>query len=240
MHINTQAAQAPGEIVVEFHQVFLEDLPSYDVGMEDVTFDLRHGELALIKLEQGAKNHPLPDVLCGLQPPDRGIVKVFAQRWTALRPDDQARARGRIGRVFEAHGWLNNLDIDENVTLGERHHTFRSEQDIYEEAGQLARQAGLPELPQIRPAVAEHEHVRRAEWVRALLGSPWLLILDRPGLDLAPGWLHQLLPMVQKIRDRGGAVIWLCEGHDEWMDPGINPSLKLIAEKNKLRTLSAT
>lgn len=228
--------QCPHEIVAQLREVSMGVVPPYDAGLADATLTLRRGELLLVLLEHGCWSHPLADVLSGLVPVDQGAVEVFGAAWTNWSPDRQARARGRIGRVFERRGWMSNLDVDENVTLSERHHTVRPVEEIYAEARELARLADLAELPSARPALVGREALRRAEWVRAALGSPWLALLERPGRDLARGWRPACARLVQRLRGQGAAVVWWCESEEEWNDAALNPSLKLRAEGNTLRT----
>lgn len=233
--IDFNAARPPGEIVLRLDDVTVEAGDDYDVGLSGASLTLRAGELALVLLEQGAQDHPLDDVISGLVLVTSGAMEIFGGAWSDWNPDQQARARGRIGRVFARQSWLNNLDVDENVTLAERHHTRRAESEIYDEAQRLAALAGLETLPHTRPSVTDREDLRRAEWVRAALGSPWLMLLERPGKDLAPGWRHHLKPLVRAARERGAAVLWLCEDEDEWLDESLTPTLKLRAEGNTLK-----
>lgn len=229
------AAHPPGDTVVRLDRVDADGGEDYDVGLSGVSFTLRAGELALALLEQGAQDHPLDDVICGFVPLAGGALDIFGGTWSAWSPDLQARARWRIGRVFARQSWLSNLDVDENVTLAERHHTRRAEAEIVDEAQRLAALAGLERLPHTRPPVTDREELRRAEWVRAALGSPWLMLLERPGKDLAPGWMDHLKPLIRAARARGTAVLWLCEDEVEWSDDSLTPTLKLRAEGNTLR-----
>ena len=220
--------------VVEFDGVNLPLLEEYDAGMDNVSFTLRRGELAMILLEHGAWNHPLADVVSGLTCPESGTVRVFGESWQDHGPDFQAMARWKIGRVFEGHGWLSNLDIDENVTLSERHHTLRDVVDIESEMHDLVKLVGLPEFPHGRPSVADREALRRVEWVRAALGSPWLVILERPGRDLGEGWVKDLAGLVEHVLGRGAAVIWLVEDPAEIAQVSLSPTLKFIVKENTL------
>lgn len=206
----------------------------YDAGMEDVSFQLQRSALALMYLEQGNEEHPLADMISGLVVPDAGELRVFNHVWSAWNADAQARARWRIGRVFAGQGWISNLDVDENITLAERHHARRLPADIDAEVRALARMAGLAAIPNTRPPVTDREELRRAEWVRSALGTPWLMVLERPGAGLADGWMDDLKPLIEHVRSRGTAVIWMCESDDEWTDDSLKPSLKLRAEGNKL------
>ncbi len=223
--------------VVQAVDITLSPLPAYDTGLNGVSFTLQRGDLALVLLEHGATHHPLPDLLCGLIQPEQGTLNVFGQAWATRTPDQQARARHRIGRVFDEAGWLSNLDVDENITLAERHHTARPSAEIHAEAEALARLCGLDALPSTRPAVTVRDTLRRAEWVRAALGNPWLVILERPGRDLADGWLDHLLPLLHRLREDGTAILWL-DDPAEGNAPAINPSLKLRAEAATLRPIT--
>ena len=227
-----------GDVVVDLNAITVTRVPPYDTGLDGVSLRLRRGELALVLLEQGAWDHPLPDVISGLLPVVSGEVTVFGDSWVGMGPDRQAHARSRIGRVFERRGWMSNLDVDENITLAQRHHTMRPVDEILAEAENLARMVNVPRLPAGRPASVEREQLRRCEWVRAALGSPWLMLLERPGQDLARGWRIPCAALVNHLRVSGTAVLWLCEDEEEWNDKSLNPSLKLRAEANTLKAES--
>jgi ABC-type ATPase involved in cell division len=234
MHIDFHQSDPPAGPRLVLRGVTVEAQPPYDVGLDDVSFTLQGGDLLLVQLEHGAEEHPLADVISGLVPLSAGELEIFGGKWPAWSADQQARARWRIGRVFEGAGWLSNLDVDENVTLAERHHTHRAIPDIDDEVRELARLAGLDEVPRTRPPVTGREDLRRAEWVRAALGSPWLVLLERPGLSLADGWQNDLKPIIARLRKRGVAIIWLTDDSETWRDDSLNPSLKLRAQENKL------
>jgi ABC-type transporter Mla maintaining outer membrane lipid asymmetry ATPase subunit MlaF len=235
MNIDFTQPHPPDGPVLALDRVSVPLLPQFDVGLEEASLVLPRGELAVLLLEKGVTDYPLADVVSGLVGTESGTLKIFGGEWSSWNADEQARARWRIGRVFEGHGWMSNLDVDENVTLAERYHSARPWPEILEEAERWAKMAGLEGLPSGRPAVAERQLLRRAEWVRAVLGDPWFLLLERPGRDLAEGWIDDLLPLVETARARGAAVVWLCEGRREWNHPALKPSLKLAAEKNTLR-----
>lgn len=220
--------------VLELESAGIDSSPGYDTGMERVSLCLRRGELGMLLLAPGHKNHPLPDAISGLVGLDGGSLRVFGHAWEEYSADSQVLARGRIGRVFGHYSWLSNLDVDENVILSECHHTLRKEADILAEAEAWARMAGLTALPSARPHATPREQLRRAEWVRAAVGERWLVVLERPGRDLLPGWLDQLGPLVARLREKGSAVLWLCEDPNEWDMACLKPSLKLRDEGNTL------
>jgi phospholipid/cholesterol/gamma-HCH transport system ATP-binding protein len=143
-------------------------------------------------------------------------VAFLGADWKTAPPDDQAARRGRIGRVFDGHGWISNLDVDENMTLARRHHTTRPAGEIERDAEALVRRFGLPELPRLRPALMAPADLRRAEWVRAFLGEPRLVILEQPTRDVFAEAIPALAAAVDDACARGAAVLWLMDDERAW------------------------
>jgi phospholipid/cholesterol/gamma-HCH transport system ATP-binding protein len=111
--------------------------------------------------------------------------------------------------VFEDREWVSNLDIDENITLAERHHTTRSLEEIVAEAVQWGQRFKWPSLPSQRPTwVSRHDRMV-GQWVRALLGQPALLLLERPSHDVDTALVETFVAAVEVKKQAGAAVIWL-------------------------------
>ena len=199
------------EIILSFENVTLPPHPPYEAGLAGVSFSLNAAELMLVRVEQGLSRLAFADAAQGLVEPDSGRVMFLGEDWRSMPPNRAAERRGSIGRVFEAHGWISNLDVDENITLAQRHHTSRPEGEIVAEASALAAQFGLAELPRVRPAVVRHADLRRAEWVRAFAGSPRLILLENPTKDASGNALPSLVSAVKAARGRGAAVIWIAD-----------------------------
>ena len=206
----------PDETILVVEQVSLAVLPPYEAGLEHVSLTLKRGDLLLIRTENGHPHSPLADVVSGLVEPAEGRVLFAGEDWRRMTPPRAAACRGRIGRVFETGGWINNLDVDENITLAQRHHTLRPVAELYVEAERWARCFGLPEVPRMRAALLKRSELRRAEWIRALMGPPALLLLEQPGRNVPAEFLAGLAAAVQEVRATGSAVIWLEQNFTPW------------------------
>lgn len=212
--------------VLEFRQVAVEGGHLYDSAIWQVSFFLRPGELALLLLEETHLRIPLADAAQGLVEPVQGSVSFLGQDWATMAHEARLAARAKIGRVFAEPGWISELDMEENITLSQRHHTRRAESAIRDEASELARQFSLPGLPQGTPSSMRAADLRRAACVRAFLGTPELLILERPASGVYPAIMPALMASVRKARQRGAAVFWATDNWDVWNDPGINPTMR--------------
>lgn len=157
----------------------------------------------------GRRVRALGNVVCGIESPPAGAVGFRGADWRELSPTEAERHRARIGRVFEGAAWISNLDVDENVLLAQRHHTRRSDADLRAEAEALARLFGLSRLPTGRPAWTEPRDLQRAQWVRALLGTPILLLLEFPERRVTAEDLAAFARAVDERRAAGLGVLWV-------------------------------
>jgi len=184
--------------------------------MRGLTFKLPAGCLLLVKLEAGSEYLPLADAAEGLITPQAGVIHWQGKAWSSFAPLAELEARARIGRVFEKNSWVSNLNVLENVTLSQRHHTERPEREIIAEADALAKYFGLTETPRQRPAFVSKRELKMAEWIRALIGKPLLLLLERPEAGVPDDNLPQLMDAVQAALQRGAAAIWQTDRDAVW------------------------
>lgn len=190
------------------------------------SFTIDPGGLAVALVEGGAAS-ALADACVGLAKLRRGRVRFAGRDWASMSPRLAASWRGRIGRVFERGGWVNYLTVGENVTLPQIHHTRRSRAEVYEEAMKLSEEFGLPGLPISRASDMLPADLQRAACVRALMGRPRLVILERPTAVAGAAIMGPLVNALERVRQAGGAALWLTADPGIWRDAGLRPSLRL-------------
>lgn len=217
MHEDDSSAAGGG--ILAFEHVTLAAAGMHMTGVSDVSFSLQQGGLALIRVEEGKEDTPLADLASGLVRPDSGRVFFLGGDWAEMGARRQAEQRGRTRRVFHHYGWVANLDLIENVCLSENHHTGRRAADVAAEADMLARRFGLDGIPAGRPTRAHPMTLRKLEWVRAFMGTPELVILERPLLGAARGDMGRLVEAVCEVRARGAAVLWITDEDRAWECP---------------------
>jgi phospholipid/cholesterol/gamma-HCH transport system ATP-binding protein len=235
---------AESKAVLELAGVTVESDPAYDTPLWNVSLRLAPGELALVRLERGVVRLPLADAAEGLAEHYDGTASFLGRDWRTVSAGEGAALRGRIGRVFDAFGapgagWVSHLDVDENVVLARRHHTRRPSRAIEAEAAKLSRMFGLPGLPRGRPAQTRAPDLQRAACVRAFLGAPDLVLLERPEQGVYPDVMPPLINAVRSARGRGAAVVWLTDNAAAWGDRGIRPTWRCVMSGSQMLVLSA-
>lgn len=221
--------------VLEFRSATLmAEWPAYRT-LRHIELRLGAGDLAMVHVESDDAPLPLAPAAQGLIEPTRGSVLFQGHAWNDEDPWLEGRLRARIGRVFESWGWVSNLSVLENVTLSQRHHTRRPESDIEAEADLWAQRFGLPQTPRGRPANLPPDTLRRAEWVRAWLARPRLLLLEHPTRGAPPESFEALSAAVRDVRQGGAAVLWIVSDDRAWRDTELRPSSRWTVTGEELR-----
>jgi phospholipid/cholesterol/gamma-HCH transport system ATP-binding protein len=200
------------------------ELPSYKID-----FVLPPGDLALVDVRSRQADVSFADMCSGLIPLPKGAVRFLGHDWSRI-PDYYAAAlRGRIGRIFADGGWIEFLDVANNVLLPQLHHTHEDEAALRERAAELACAFGLPGLPLGHVDDLSSLDLARCACVRAFLGKPALLLLESPvqGRGFFVELLTPLLDAIAGARGQGMAVIWFTQSDMIWNDRSFPASHRL-------------
>ena len=222
--------------ILVFEDVTLPATEAYEHVVSGLSFTLGPGEAWLVEVEDDLSCPPIADAAMGLLQPEAGTVRFLEREWTERAPDEVAAARSRIGRVFESRAWVSNLDVDENVTLARRHHGDASDEAVYAEARALADRFNGMTLPASRPAVTGRHDLVIAQWVRALLGDPVLLLLERPTSDVSADDGARLIEAVRERLAAGGAALWLTGDNRILQNQSLNELKRARIAKGKWET----
>lgn len=193
---------------MEFKGVTIRSVSSQVCGLSCIDLSLHRGEIALIDLEEGREHTPLAALAQGLLSPDQGYVFFDGEDWAQMGATRQSQNRGRTRRVFEHYGWISNLDVMENLCLSECYHSGRDLKDVQQEACGLAQRFGIDPIPDARPTRVHNMMLRKLEWVRAFVGTPDLIILERPFFGAPKADCQKLIEVVGEATQRGVSVLW--------------------------------
>lgn len=177
-----------------------------------LTLELQPGALVVVDLQGTPNATALADACVGLSAPLGGRVLFQGRDWQTMSATEADAARGQIGHCFSGGAWVAHLSVLDNLTLAQRHHRLLPEQTVELRAAALARQFGLPGVPTGLPATLDRRDLARANLVRAFLGRPMLAILEEPRRDLPHDITVPLVQAIRRVRDGGGAVLWLTVG----------------------------
>jgi ABC-type uncharacterized transport system ATPase subunit len=182
---------------------------------DDISIDIRAGEVHALLGENGAGKSTLMKILYGLLQPDRG--EIFLQGGRIHISSPRAAVEHGIGMVHQHFMLVPNLTAVENVILGLPRHPL----SVLDRVGASRRLRELSDeyhLGVDPNAVAENLSVgaqQRLEILKLLFRDVQLLVLDEPTSVLAPAEVEQLVRMVRMLADEGRAIIFISHKLEE-------------------------
>ena len=166
--------------------------------LRGVSLELREGEALGIIGHNGMGKTTLLKAIMGLLPATGGrivIDGVDVTQWPA-----HERSRLGIGYVPQGRGILPGLTAQENLRLAWTPDSGETEESAIERVvGLLPRLSRLLDRRGVTLSGGEQQILALA---RALVGSPWLLILDEPSEGIQPSIVEEIATILNVLRDR--------------------------------------
>lgn len=175
------------------------------VAVDDLSFEVRAGEIFGIVGPNGAGKTTTVEIMIGLRRPDQGCVRVLG-----LDPQRQGRElRQRIGAQLQQAALPDDLKVWEALDLFA---TFYRHAVPWEP---LLEQWGLAEKRHARFKDLSGGQRQRLFIALALINDPELVVLDELTTGLDPQARRQTWELVRAIRERGKTVVLVTHFMDE-------------------------
>jgi branched-chain amino acid transport system ATP-binding protein len=197
-------------------------------ALDDVSLDLRPGEVHGLIGPNGSGKTTLLNLLSGYYQPSSGAIRLGEEDLSAAPV--QRRARAGIARTFQKPRLLPMLSVLENAVLGAWPHarsgflatTFalpsvaREDKALVARATELLHGVGLGHVLHRRANLLDHAEQRFLEIARGLAMRPKFILLDEPAGGLTPQEIDHLASVVRTLRDAGIGVL-LVEHHTDFV-----------------------
>ena len=177
--------------------------------LNDVSFELREGEIFGIIGENGAGKSTLLKIIAGIYTPTEGQ---FFLRGEPLRTGSAAEAKRRgITLIPQEFNLVNDLNVFENIYLGTeiRSGFLLDKKAMAEGAKDLLERLGADVDPFEKVESLSVAKKQMVEFAKALSRKSSVLILDEPTTVLPPRDVETLFAIVRALRDDGVAVIYI-------------------------------
>jgi len=194
-------------------------------ALDNVSFDIREGELRAIIGPNGAGKSSMLNVINGFYHPDEGTITYKGQTRREMRPDEAARTG--IARTFQNIALFRGMTTLDNIMTGrntkmrrnflwqalywgpaldeELAHREKCEEIIDFLEIQAIRKTPVGRLP--------YGLQKRVELGRALAAEPELLLLDEPMAGMNAEEKEDMCRFILDVNDEFGTTIALIE-HD--------------------------
>ena len=184
------------------------------LALDDVSFEVRAGEVNALVGENGAGKSTLIKLMAGFYAPDRGEIRVGG---LALRADPAAAHEAGIATIHQEHHLIPSMTVAENLVLGRWPTRF----------GILSRPPMMRQaeavLNQVAPNLSPRKLARQlspaegqlVEIARALAENSQVLVMDEPTTSLSGREVEALFEIVGRLKTRGLGVVFVSHWLEE-------------------------
>ncbi|ANW16913.1 ABC transporter ATP-binding protein [Streptomyces clavuligerus] len=194
----------PGPPAVHVHDLVKRYKGMDRDAVHHLSFDIEQGAVIGLLGANGAGKTTLTKLLCGVTTPDRGSVRIFGADPAARG----GRAKRAIGVVHQTGPFDMMLSALDNLRIAARFKGLRW-RDTQESATGALHAFGLEKKADQLVFTLSGGELRRLQMIRALLGTPPLLILDEPSAGLDVTGRRQVWKLLADLRrQHGTTVLW--------------------------------
>ncbi|MEU6404900.1 ATP-binding cassette domain-containing protein [Streptomyces sp. NPDC046985] len=177
-------------------------------ALTDVELEVHAGEVVALVGDNGAGKSTLVKTIAGVHPIDEGVIEWQGETVQVNKPHD-AQSLG-IATVYQDLALCDNIDVVGNLYLGRElaRGGVLDEVEMERRSRELLDQLSI-RIPSVRIPIASLSGGQRqvVAIARSMLGAPKLVILDEPTAALGVEQTAQVLDLVERLRERGHAVI---------------------------------
>ena len=172
-------------------------------ALTDVDLEVHAGEVLALVGDNGAGKSTLVKTIAGVHPIDEGSIEFDGRPVHINRPQDATHLG--IATVYQDLALCDNLDVVGNLYLGRELRRWGTLDEVTMEKRTLELLSTLSiRIPIAGLSGGQRQVVAIA---RAMIGEPKLVILDEPTAALGVEQTAQVLDLVERLRERGLAVI---------------------------------
>ena len=179
------------------------------IANDNITLQLKKGEIHALLGENGAGKSTLMSVLFGLYQPESGIIKKNGQPVKISGPNEATKLG--IGMVHQHFKLVHNFTVLENIVLGceTTKRGFLSVDEARKKVVAFSKEYGL----EIEPAALISDITvgmqQRTEILKMLYRDNEILIFDEPTAVLTPQEIADLMRIMKNLACQGKSILFI-------------------------------
>ncbi|MGM9659218.1 MAG: ABC transporter ATP-binding protein [Faecousia sp.] len=176
---------------------------------DDVTLQLKRGEIHALLGENGAGKSTLMSVLFGLYQPEKGIIKKDGQEVKINNPNDATALH--IGMVHQHFKLVECFTVLDNIILGAEpmNGVVVNRAAARKKVMELSQRYGLKVDPDARVEDISVGMQQRVEILKMLYRDNEILIFDEPTAVLTPQEIDELMVIMQGFKAEGKSILFI-------------------------------
>ena len=187
------------------------------VANDDITLQLKSGEIHALLGENGAGKSTLMSVLFGLYQPEQGVIKKNGEVVTINNPNDATALN--IGMVHQHFKLIDVFTVLDNIILGaeDTKMGFLQKQQARKKVEELSQRYGLKVDLNAKVEDITVGMQQRVEILKMLYRDNEILIFDEPTAVLTPQEIEELMATMKGFAKEGKSILFITHKLNEIM-----------------------
>ena len=188
------------------------------IANDDITLQLKKGEIHALLGENGAGKSTLMSVLFGLYQPEAGEIHMDGRKVEIRNPND-ANALG-IGMVHQHFKLVECFSVLDNIILGVEpcNHGFLNKAQAREKVQTISERYGLYVDLDAKVEDITVGMQQRTEILKMLYRENEILIFDEPTAVLTPQEIAELMQIMRNLAAEGKSILFISHKLAEIME----------------------
>ena len=207
-------AEAPEYVIEMLH--ITKEFPGIRAN-DDITLQLRRGEIHALLGENGAGKSTLMSVLFGLYQPEQGIIKKDGREVQIRDPNDATALH--IGMVHQHFKLVDVFTVLDNIILGaeDTRLGFLQKKKARAKVEELSNRYGLKVDLDAKVEDITVGMQQRTEILKMLYRDNEILIFDEPTAVLTPQEIDELMQIMKNLVQEGKSILFISHKLNEIM-----------------------
>ncbi len=172
------------------------------VAVDNISFDLKHGEILSILGPNGAGKTTLISMIAGYLEPTSGNMYLYGEKLEGLN-----NSKKRFGVVFGGElGLYNNANVKDNLKFFSNLYKIKRS-EISSEIDRVLRIVDLIDVKDKLVGELSRGMKQRVHIAKSLIGSPEIILLDEPTTGLDVEIAHDMRKIILELKNNGVSII---------------------------------
>ena len=182
-------------------------------ALNDISFDIKRGEVHVLLGENGAGKSTLMKILSGAYQPTSGTIILKGKEYEHLTPKDSYE--NGISIIYQELSVINELSVQENLfvgklptkkVLGVKVVDYRKMKEI---AQALTAKVGLERDLNVFVEELSICEKQQLEIAKSLVSDADIIIMDEPTTSLTQEETDQLFEIIRQLKSEGKGIVYI-------------------------------
>lgn len=185
------------------------------VALNDVSLEVRRGEILALVGENGAGKSTLIKTCSGAITPTQGEIVINGKSFTGMTP--QTSEQNGIGVIYQEFNLVGDLSVAENIFLGRaiRKGMVIDLKAMERESKKILDSLNIKINPKTLVKTLSVGYQQMVEIAKAVSQNAKLLIMDEPSAPLTSAEVETMFAIVDKLKAGGVSIIYISHRLDE-------------------------